>query len=108
VKTSYKDIRTLAVIAVATSIADVEITQAVQRRSPEWREYNPMYGVARPGRVRMYAVEIGTNVGAYYLAHYLKRRGHNKLAKIPQLIEIGGNTWGIQQNLRYMARMPSE
>ena len=89
----------LSVTASAMTIADIEITKYRLRNMRGFIELNPLMG-HRPSRSRMYATDLGIQLGLNLLARRLKDRGHRRLWKAMFITSIAANSWCIQRNLR--------
>ncbi|KKM05255.1 hypothetical protein LCGC14_1755970 [marine sediment metagenome] len=82
---------------VATTIADVELTQHCIQAGT-CREGNPL---VPSDRKKVYAIQIPLTIGVSYLGHRLHQRGH-KYWWVPQAALITGHGVGIGFGLRFV------
>ena len=96
---SNRDFWALSAVSAGAVIADMEVTKYKERTMRGFIELNPCLGF-HPSRPRMYAMNLGTQVGVNLLAWRLRRQGHRRLWKAVFVASIALNAWCIQRNLR--------
>ena len=90
----------LSVAAVASNIADAEITSWKLRSEPHFTEHNPLYG-RHPSRGVILGWEGGGAAAAVLVSYELRKHGHAKLALVPLALTTGSSIFWVQHNIHW-------
>jgi hypothetical protein len=90
----------LSVAAVASNIADAEVTSWKLRSTPHFTEHDPLYG-RHPSRGVILGWEGGGAAAAILLSREMRKRGHPKLALVPLALTAGSSVFWVQHNARW-------